>query len=349
MDERILNKVCIYQQDLEKLLSCCKNFTLERIRNIRWKNRIYYRDNRIKMINCENCQNPFEKYKEKWLKNGKIHRDEIDPKTGIILPAIICYDEIECYYKDGFIHRDDIDPKTGLTFHANNTYGTKLWFKYDKLYRYDIDPNTGFTLPYIMCNDGGKRWCKDQKKYRDDIDPETGITLPGEILQGLKKWYKNNNDHRDELDPDTGHILPASIYNNGMKFWYKDGFRHRDEIDPYTGLVLPSVINSDGSKYWHKNGIEFCLNYNCKNCKKSTKNVSFFSKRKNILFLSITPLILINYKYVPWAGVEPARAFSSQDFKSGVSTNSTTRAFDYPSSESSFSMSDLIRSSNLYS
>jgi uncharacterized membrane protein (UPF0127 family) len=291
MNKRILNKICIYQQYPEKLLSCCKNFTLERIRNIRWKNRIYFRDNRIKIVNCESCEYLFEKYKEKWLKNGKIHRYEIDPKTGLILPAIICYNGIKCYYKDGFIHRDDIDPDTGLTFHANNTYCTKIWFKYGEFYRYDIDPDTGFTLPYTMCNNCGKRWYKDG----DNIDPETGLTLPAEILQGLKMWYKNNNHHRDELDPDTGHILPASIYNNGMKFWYKDGLRHRDEIDPDTGLTLPSVINPDGSKYWHKNGIEFCLNYNCRNCKKSTKLESFFSKRKNRIFLSIGAILPILY------------------------------------------------------
>ena len=206
MDERILNKVCIYQQDPEKLLSCCKIFTLERIRNIRWKNRIYFRDNRIKIVNCEiNYSN----YKQLWVKEGKEHRDDIDLKTGLIIYSSIGY------YDDGHY----------------KSFLYKHWYKNGKKHCDDIDPETGFTIPAIIRNDGLKGWWKDGKEHCDEIDPETGFTLPAEILgYGTNIWYKNGEYHRDDIDPETNITLPSVSIGNGLKYWFKDGIEFYPEI-----------------------------------------------------------------------------------------------------------------------
>jgi hypothetical protein len=137
MDERILNKVCIYQQDPEKLLSCCKKFTLERIRNIRWRNRIYFRDNKIKIINCKDPKYPwFFECKELWLKDGKKHRDDIDHNTGITLPALIYKNGIKCWYKNGKLHCDDIGLTLPAIIYEN---GSKIWYK--NVIEIEFDPN----------------------------------------------------------------------------------------------------------------------------------------------------------------------------------------------------------------
>ena len=133
MDYRILNQICYFLQTPEKLLSCSKQFTVKRFRNIRWKNRIYFKDNRIKIINCKEPQFHWNNCKEVWYKNGKEHRDDIDPKTGITLPTKIYSDESKYWYKDGKDHRDEVDPKTGLTLPAEIRWdGIKRWWKYGK-------------------------------------------------------------------------------------------------------------------------------------------------------------------------------------------------------------------------
>jgi hypothetical protein len=118
MDYRILNNICYFLHSPENLLSCCKQFTVKRFRNIRWKNRVYLRDNKIKIINCENLKYQVYICKELWCKNGKAHFDEIDNKTGLKLPAKICSNGSKYWYKDGKQHRDDIDPDTGVALPA---------------------------------------------------------------------------------------------------------------------------------------------------------------------------------------------------------------------------------------
>jgi hypothetical protein len=260
MDERILNKVCSYQQNPEKLLSCCKNFTLERIRNIRWKNRIYFRDNRIKLVNCEDTQFYFQKCKEIWYKNGKKHCDDINPNTGLKFHAVIWRDGKKIWCKDGKQHRDEIDQDTGL------------------------------TLPAIIKDNGSKVWFKDGEQHRDEIDPVTGITLPAKIMDNeywskLQSWYKEGLIHRYDIDPETGLTFPALICAD--KNWWKDGKRHCDDIDPDTGIVHPAIIFWNGSKFWYKDGIEFNTNFE--------RVYLFFSKNKNILFLSIGVILYFLY------------------------------------------------------
>ena len=69
---------------------------------------------------------------EYWFKDGKYHRDEIDPETKLSLPAIITNKGIQLWYKDGVIHRDEIDPDTGKPLPAviNQVNGKVKFFKH---------------------------------------------------------------------------------------------------------------------------------------------------------------------------------------------------------------------------
>ena len=89
MNNRILNNICYLLHDPEKLLSCCKQFTVKRFRNIRWKNRVYFRDNRIKMKNSRFIKVPWIINTTIWFKYGNIHRDDIDPETCLTFSAEI--------------------------------------------------------------------------------------------------------------------------------------------------------------------------------------------------------------------------------------------------------------------
>jgi hypothetical protein len=94
MNNRILNKICYFLPNPGELLSCCKNFSIKRVRNIRWKNRIYFKNTSIKLIeykkffpNIYRKNIPCTKYT--YYKNGKKHNDIINPKTGHTLPLLI--------------------------------------------------------------------------------------------------------------------------------------------------------------------------------------------------------------------------------------------------------------------
>ena len=127
MDYRILNKLCYLLHNPDKLLCSSKYFTVKRFRNIRWKNRIYFKDNSIKIVKY-NTKNYCIICKEIWCKDGKLHRDDIDFETGHTFPAEIGEDK------------------------------TKHWCKDGKYYRGNVDFNTGLTLPAIILIDGSKSW-----------------------------------------------------------------------------------------------------------------------------------------------------------------------------------------------
>ena len=97
--------------------------------------------------------------RKEWMLNGKLHRDDKDPKTGLTLPA-----EIDIlgfrWAKKGEDHRDDRDPRTGL------------------------------TLPAIIEADGTYYWCQNGKLHRDDRDPQTGLLLPAAIhANGTRDYW----------------------------------------------------------------------------------------------------------------------------------------------------------------
>lgn len=250
MNNRILKKICYFLRDPKQVLSCCKKFTINRKCNIRWRNRIYFRDNSIKITNSSKYYYEQQLYdetviiKEVWYKNRKKHCDKIDPKTGYTLPAYI--DELNKikWHKEGEKHRDDIDHQTGLTLPSVILdIEEQFWYKKGILFRDDIDPNTGFYLPFYSYEYIGEQsWRVDRGKQIYEIDPETGLTLPSEINAYSNLWYKDDNLHRDEIDPDTGFTLPAFIRIRS-KMWYKNGIQKRDDVDPETRLPLPTEIN----------------------------------------------------------------------------------------------------------
>ena len=99
MDERVLPFISKYQTDLEELLNCSKLFTtLRRSYTLKCKNKVYFRDNAIKV---NNCKVNWIKCKEIWYKEGKSHRDDRDPETGLTLPAAIWADGTQFWYKEG--------------------------------------------------------------------------------------------------------------------------------------------------------------------------------------------------------------------------------------------------------
>ena len=62
-------------------------------------------------------------YKEIWYKEGKQHRDEIDPETGLTLPDVIWVDGSKEWYKNGKRHREGDLP---AIIYPN---GHKVWYK----------------------------------------------------------------------------------------------------------------------------------------------------------------------------------------------------------------------------
>ena len=130
MDERILPFISKYQPCLEELLSCSKQFTSRRTYNLRWKNRVYFRDGAIKVMDCKDPEDFWVKCKEVWYKEGKLHRDERDPETGLTLPARIYANGTKVWYKDGKKHCVDRDPETGLTLPAEiYVDGELYWYR----------------------------------------------------------------------------------------------------------------------------------------------------------------------------------------------------------------------------
>ena len=102
MDNRVLPFISRYQSSLDQLLSCSKQFTLGRCYDLRCKNRVYFRDGRIKIMNCKHpIRDSKCKEIEIWYKEGKRHRDDKNPETGLTLPAIIREDGTQVWYRNG--------------------------------------------------------------------------------------------------------------------------------------------------------------------------------------------------------------------------------------------------------
>ena len=161
MDNRVLPFISCYHLSLDQLLNCSKKCTMGRWYSLRCKNKLYFRDGAIKVMNCRYRQYSSIKCKEASYKEGKIHRDHVDPITGLTLPAIIWADGTQFWYKEGKQHRDDVDPLIAL------------------------------TLPAVIWADGLQIWYKEGKVHRDEVDPETGLSLPAQIwADGRQYWYK---------------------------------------------------------------------------------------------------------------------------------------------------------------
>lgn len=193
MESMTLVFISRYQENLQQLLSCCKEWTINREYKCKCKNMIYTRDSAIMVANGKHPEPKqcLAKCKEVWWKEGEIHRDHIDLDTGFTLPAIIYYDDDTDWYLNGKRNRKDIDPKTGL------------------------------LLPTITRKSGLQVWHKDGKCHRDEIDPETGEDLPANITNNEFTWYKEGYCER-------GDDKPAIIHSDGTKIWCKKGKFHRE-------------------------------------------------------------------------------------------------------------------------
>ena len=101
MDNRVLTLISRYQPNPEELLNCCKQFSIEKMYDLRCKDRIYFRDGMIKVMNCTHSKYSCIRCKEIWYKEGKRHRDDLDPETGLTLPAYIRADGTQFWWKDG--------------------------------------------------------------------------------------------------------------------------------------------------------------------------------------------------------------------------------------------------------
>lgn len=107
MNERELLLVSRYQDNLGKLLSCSKRFTL-RSYNLRTSRFVYFKTNVIK----EERNRGILK-KEFWYRDGKLHRDEFDLKTGRTLPTIIWSNGIKFWYTNGLLVNNSF-PYSGI-------------------------------------------------------------------------------------------------------------------------------------------------------------------------------------------------------------------------------------------
>jgi hypothetical protein len=66
------------------------------------------------------------------------------------------------WFINGKEHRNEIDPDTGLILHSYSSIGGgKAWHKYGKFHRDEIDPETKCFLPAVFTIRGDKYWYKD--------------------------------------------------------------------------------------------------------------------------------------------------------------------------------------------
>lgn len=89
-----------------------------------------------------------------WFKDDQLHREDG--------PAVeITTDSTKLWYQYGEYHRDEIDPKTGLSLPAiEYSSGTKEWYINGKRHRFD-----GAAIEY---EDGDKEWFLDGKQSTEE-------------------------------------------------------------------------------------------------------------------------------------------------------------------------------------
>lgn len=103
-----------------------------------------------------------------WYLNGFLHRDEIDPKTGLSLPAILGPFG-QAWYKNGYRHRED-----GPAVVVHNE--EKTWYAYGSYHR--------LNGPAYEDEAGNKQYWIEGKHHRLD-GPAT------ENADGTKEYFVN--------------------------------------------------------------------------------------------------------------------------------------------------------------
>ena len=134
-----------------------------------------------------------DKGNERWLLNGKLHREDG--------PAVTRYNGATEWYLNGKRHRDD-----GPAIQPAN--GSKHWYCNGKRHRED---GPAIEFGPVLAR---KEWYIDGKLHRED-----GPAI--EHANGTKQWYLNGELHREDS--------PAIEYANGDKEWYLNGKRHRED------------------------------------------------------------------------------------------------------------------------
>jgi hypothetical protein len=101
--------------------------------------------------------------------SGELHCVDIDPKTGLTLPAVTWSDGFGYWWFNGKQHRTEINSETGLTTPAH-TRPTKSceWWRNGKWHRDDVDPKTGLSLPAQVLNHDFDAWVVDGRRHRSD-------------------------------------------------------------------------------------------------------------------------------------------------------------------------------------
>lgn len=130
------------------------------------------------------------RYKERYYKNGKKHRDHND------LPAVITMDgaTIHKWYHNGRPYRENNRPTVVLN---EGTYRCELWHSYelsdghDKvLHREDGPARIIYNEQLII-----QEWFIDGAHHRDHDRPAVIKTYKGIIIK--MKWYQNGLKHRE--------------------------------------------------------------------------------------------------------------------------------------------------------
>ena len=177
-----------------------------------------------------------DKNKRYYNSDNKLHRDGGEPAV------IMANGDLE-WYNNGKRHRSDKDPLTGLILPAIiRANGDLEWWDNGDLHRIDKDPITGYTLPAVIIisnGNGCKNWWRRNVRHRDDIDLATGQVLPAiEWENGSTIWMNEGNYHRDENGE-----LPAIEWSNGDKVWLIRGKLQKQQLT--IGYVADADTNAE--------------------------------------------------------------------------------------------------------
>lgn len=142
---------------------------------------------------------------DKWMKNGKLHREWN-------LPAVIKKGAMKEWYVNGMLHRQGDKP---ASIHSRNGYwggkhqpiGTITYYKNGKIHRVGDNPAVIDSM-YTHCDgeDTLFQWWKNGKQHRDNGEPAC-------ISNTRRDWYINgervrtiNLEHRLSFELDGVHI-----------------------------------------------------------------------------------------------------------------------------------------------
>ncbi len=184
------------------------------------------------------------------LPNHNLHRSEPSPSTGYTLPASIHSIGTDghvwkrSWLQNGKLHRHDIDNRTGLVMPAlvvNNRQKEKwqeekrvrAWYNRGDLHREDRGTD-GLLLPALITRSRmgvSRSWHWRGTRVRKDIDPLTGHAMHNfEFIntqctdESFRSWMGEDKRPRRSSYDEDGNLLPAVVYvNTGEKLYSQRG------------------------------------------------------------------------------------------------------------------------------